>query len=206
MIKSILFDFDGVLHNTFQFHLQKIREMTGIDICEEEYRAMHDQNFHFSSHNQLQGTDWTAYRHFVQAEQTRLKVEPHVKEVLLKLWERHMLFIVTSAGERNIIEYLKNNGLFHLFQEVLGFESCPSKVEKFQLLFAKYGLAPEHCLFVTDTLGDILEAHQVQLKTIAVDFGFHQRERLLKGNPLMIISNFSEIISIVQDLQDPSQL
>jgi len=38
----------------------------------------------------------------------------------------------------------------------------------------------------------------VGIKTIAVDFGYHEKERLQKGNPMKIISNFNELISVVE--------
>ncbi|MBI2112526.1 HAD family hydrolase [Candidatus Woesearchaeota archaeon] len=84
------------------------------------------------------------------------------------------------------------------FHEVLGAEIDPSKAERFYLLFKKYDIKPEECLFVTDTLGDILEANQVMVKTIAVDFGFHERKRLKKGNPAMIVSTFSELVKAIR--------
>src|SRR3989338_4599720 len=92
MLKAIIFEFDGVIHNTFHFHLNKIREMTSIDLSEEDYKAMHDGNFHSSNITLLHGTDWVAYRHFVRGELTSLKVGASVKEALLKLCEQHALF------------------------------------------------------------------------------------------------------------------
>ncbi|MBM3232725.1 HAD family hydrolase [Candidatus Pacearchaeota archaeon] len=88
----------------------------------------------------------------------------------------------------------------HIFSEILGFETHKSKEEKFRILFSKHNLKIDECIFVTDTLGDIFEASKVGLRTIAVDFGFHDKGRLKKGKPLMILSKFEDILPAIEKL------
>ena len=64
----------------------------------------------------------------------------------------------------------------------------------------KYDIDTSSCVFVTDTLGDILEANKLGIKTIAVDFGYHERARLERGNPFAIVSDFKEIRKIIEQL------
>ena len=66
-----------------------------------------------------------------------------------------------------------------------------------KFLLKKYSLTPKDCIFVTDTLGDIIEANDVNVKTIAVDFGYHSRTVLSKGKPFAIISDLNEIKKMV---------
>ena len=68
------------------------------------------------------------------------------------------------------------------------------------MLFDKYNLTSDDCIFVTDTVGDILEANKVNLRSIAVTCGFHEKERLEKVNPFVLISDFSKIKGIVDSL------
>ena len=58
----------------------------------------------------------------------------------------------------------------------------------------------ERLFFITDTLGDIVEAKKVGIKTIAVDYGYHDRGVLSKGNPDGIISNLSGIKKKLEDI------
>ncbi|MEI8343373.1 MAG: hypothetical protein WCF93_00310 [Candidatus Moraniibacteriota bacterium] len=51
---------------------------------------------------------------------------------------------------------------------------------------------------MTYTPGDILEGKEVGVEVIAVDFGFHKRDRLEKGEPFKIVSNFEEILESVK--------
>ena len=99
-----------------------------------------------------------------------------------------------------INEYFENNGIIHIFDRVLGVETHKSKVEKFKILMIEHGVTDENAIFVTDTLGDIFEAKKVGIRTIAVDFGFHERERLEKGKPLKIISDFRHLLPELEQL------
>ena len=81
-----------------------------------------------------------------------------------------------------------------------GLETHKLKTHKFRKVLDELNLKENECIFITDTLGDILEANEVGIPTIAVDFGYHERERLEKGNPLQIISNFEELIETIKKI------
>jgi phosphoglycolate phosphatase-like HAD superfamily hydrolase len=200
-MKAILFDFDGVLHNTFDAHLEKIRAFSGYPLTEQEYRDMHMGNFHGHSVDALREVDWLAYRDFVRKHFSNLVMDNAVKETLLALRETLDLFIVSSGGENVIRGYLEKNGASEFFREILGREFHTSKIEKFQHIFRQHGFESNDSVYVTDTLGDILEAREAGLDSIAVDFGFHPRETLEKGNPYMIISDFRDLITIAQEYE-----
>ena len=87
-----------------------------------------------------------------------------------------------------------------MFSFLFGLETHKLKTHKFKKVLNEFNLKEDECIFVTDTLGDILEANEVGIKTIAVDFGYHERERLEKGNPMKIISEFNELVDIVNKI------
>ncbi|MEI7621098.1 MAG: HAD hydrolase-like protein [Candidatus Moraniibacteriota bacterium] len=110
------------------------------------------------------------------------------------------LFIISSNKEEILHTYFQNNNFTHIFKEILGAETHRSKVAKFEYLFEKYALKAQDCIFVTDTLGDILEGKKAGVKVIAVDFGFHKRDRLEKGEPFKIVSSFDEILEVIENI------
>ncbi len=91
-------------------------------------------------------------------------------------------------------------GVLELFTKIMGFETHKSKVEKFKILMAEHGVTPENTIFITDTLGDIKEAHKVNIRTIAETFGFHTRERLALGTPFTIVDSWKEIEEALDEL------
>jgi len=197
-MKAIIFDFDGVIHDTFEFHRKKIKEFTGIELSRNDLKNVHKKNFYFNIPSEFKNINWESYRDYVYEDQSNLEMTQVIRDRIIELSKKYDLYIVTSGGTKNVSDYLGNNGILKIFKEVLGLEISKSKVEKFKLIFKKYKLEKEDCLFVTDTLGDILEANKVGLKTIAVDFGFHCRKTLEKGNPYKIISSFNELLEIVE--------
>jgi phosphoglycolate phosphatase len=109
------------------------------------------------------------------------------------------LHIISSTKEESIKKFLKYNKL-NYFDEILGYDFHKSKVEKFKYLLNKYNLKSDEVVFVSDTLGDILEAAEVNIRTIAVDYGFHDTDRLKKGNPLKIVSNLDELLKVLKNM------
>ena len=203
MINTVIFDFDGVIHDTFEIAL-KINRLQFPGLSAEAYKDKFNGNLYRSLNPQNETAKHAKYNEFfkLQAEEFRyLKIEESIKAELLKMKKKRELFIVSSNQEKTLKDYFRENQPEGLFKEILGFETHTSKIHKFTMLIDTYGLTRENCIFVTDTLGDILEANNVGLRTIAVDFGFHERSRLEKGNPLKIVSRFEDIFPIIEQLE-----
>lgn len=197
MIKALIFDFDGVIHDTLDL-AYKINKKLGGTFTLDEYKDFFNGNIY--EHKQIFPEKIKEFFELQNPLFSELKIREEIKNELLKLKKKFDLFIVSSNMEAALHAYFKNNDISHIFNEILGVESHKSKVEKFKLLMKKYGLNQEQCVFITDTLGDILEANKVGLKTIAVDFGFHERERLEKGKPLTIVSDFRHLSREVENI------
>jgi phosphoglycolate phosphatase len=201
MIKSVVFDFDGVLADSFEFHRERVGKFIGCDLSIQEYKDIHNGNFFDEDLNKkFKGVNWQDYRDLIYDEQIVWDLDENIREVVKFLSNNYDLSIITSAGTRNIEGCLGHNSLSDCFQDILGAESSVLKTDRFKYLFKKYNLVPDDFIFVTDTLGDIKEANEVDVKSIAVDFGFHDKETLKKGNPLKIISNFNEISDIIKEI------
>lgn len=197
MIKAVIFDFDGVIHDTMElaFNINKII-FPGLTI--NEYKDFFNGNCY--EHEKITPEAAKKYFKLQENEFKNLKIEREIKNELLKMKDKFNLFIVSSNSGMTLNNYFENNDILHIFKEVLGVESHKSKIEKFKLLMDKYNLNRDNCIFITDTLGDILEANKVDLRTIAVDYGFHERERLKQGKPLMILSGFKEILPAINKI------
>lgn len=189
MKKAIIFDFDGVIHDTFHVAYGTAKELyPGMTV--DEYKDLFNGNV-YANKNLNHSHD---YFFEIQHEKFHsLRIGREIRHELERLKEEYDLHIISSNSEKTLNLYFENNGIFHIFKDVLGYETHKSKHEKFLMLLKKHKLNPDECIFITDTLGDILEANNVGMETIAVDYGFHEKERLSKGNPKHIISDFKEI-------------
>ncbi|MFA6973168.1 MAG: HAD hydrolase-like protein [Parcubacteria group bacterium] len=197
-MKTIIFDFDGVIHDTFELAYKINVELFGKQLTEENYRDFFNGNI-FESAKVTKDDNDKFFK--LQNEAFKyLKIDESIKQHLEKLAEEYSLFIISSNQEEALDTYFQNNNFTHIFKEILGAETHQSKVEKFKYLFEKYNLEADDCIFVTDTLGDILEGNKVGVRTIAVDFGFHKRDRLEKGKPFRIVSSFDEILEVIKNV------
>ena len=58
---------------------------------------------------------------------------------------------------------------------------------------SEFGLAPGNCVIIGDSTMDIETAHNAGMDSIAVTWGFHDRERLINSQPGRIVENPEEI-------------
>ncbi len=196
-VTTAVFDFDGVLIDSYNF-IRKIVEDVGHSVNEEVFKAHHDGNVLEAP--QIPFTQESYKKFYAEYLRDVRSQNPFFSaEELEKLHENFALFIVSSGREDYIADFLSCHKLDY-FKEILGANFSSSKAEKFKYLFSTYNLQPEQCIFVTDTLGDVLEGNSVGVRTIAVDFGFHDRERLQKGNPYKIVSSTQEVLDSINTL------
>ena len=201
-MKTIIFDFDGVIHDTYEMAYQINLEISDVDLTREQHRdffngnmferVIIDKDKEKAESDKFYALQNEAFKY--------LKIDENIRENLEKLAKDYSLFIISSNQEDALNTYFQNNNFTHIFKELLGAEIHQSKVEKFKYLFEKYNLIADDCIFVTDTLGDILEGNKVGIRTVAVDFGFHKRDRLEKGNPFKIVSSFDEVVKTIKEI------
>ena len=198
MLKNLIFDFDGVIADTHDINwfLSHEHDETA---TYEDFLAHHDGNVYAEPRIKFKPESshlfFDEYRKRVTTSHLEKSIEP-----LKRLKEKYSLYIISSTSEPVIKEILEKSQILDIFVRILGQETHESKVEKFKMLMEDDVVTSENTVFVTDTLGDIKEAHKVGIKTIAETFGFHNRERLETGEPFKIVDSWEEIERTVDGL------
>ncbi len=202
-MKAIIFDFDGVIHDTFELYY-KIHKHFNSNSSRENYRSYFEGKAISpkgkDKSNDENKKEFIKFRELELEAFKDLNLEKEIKRELEKLDKDFDLYIISSNSINNLKIYFENSKFTHIFKDILGYETHKSKIEKFKILFEKYNLDKDSCVFVTDTLGDILEANKVGVKTIACTFGFHDEARLKKGNPFKIVRKFEDIGKVVKKI------
>jgi phosphoglycolate phosphatase len=203
--EAVFLDFDGVFVNSRDFHHQKLQEFLGKHIPLDVFLTLHDGNFYQRAEQMeipwLKDVSWPEYRDFIYPYQADWVIDPVTKMVLLYLGSAYRLFIVSSTGTININQFLASNGLRNLFLEVLGGDRMSGKTEKLRRICRVYGFLPNRCLYVTDTLGDLHEANEAGMPSLAVTFGYHDRKRLERGHPFRFVFHPVELIGAVKSFE-----
>ncbi len=198
MNKIIFWDFDGVIADTFHQSFTIVK-MVYPDMTELEYRARFEGNINKTL---LRTPPVREINFFEEFEKTifNAPLTEGIASVIQELSKRYSNIIISSTLSDLIDRYLIHNNLRQYFAEIMGNEVAHSKTEKLTLAFDKHTTSNKHSLLITDTLGDIREANEVQVPVIAVPWGFQTRETLEKGNPTIIVENTNELLNKVNEM------
>lgn len=207
-MKSLfLFDFDGVLVDSLDLYADAVarcleRIGTPIVKCREDYLTLFDGNYYESM--VARGVDLVAFAQatkeiFPAIDYDAMKPFSGLIPVLDALQKDHLLAVVSSNGSRTIRKMLARFGFDPYFPEILGFDFLFSKKDKIDYALKKYGIPREMACYIGDTCGDILEAQAAGIRSVAVTWGWHDRERLLAVRPDFLIDTPEGLLTV-----DPS--
>jgi phosphoglycolate phosphatase len=204
MNSLFLFDFDGVLADSLDLYADAVArclERIGTPIVKgkEDYLDLFDGNFYESMASR--GVDLAAFAQAAKEilpmiDYNAMKPFPGLIPVLAALQKDHILAVVSSNGSRTIRKMLARFGFDPYFREVFGFEFLFSKKEKIGHALEKYGILREKAFYIGDTAGDILEARSAGIRSVAVTWGWHDRERLRAVRPDFLIDTPEGLLTI----------
>ncbi len=196
-MKKIVFDFDGVIVDT--------REVV-FEIFRQVYPEVTMDNFLQYFNTDISKDDGIGFKvdgDFVKyffgeyAKQLGNRyLYSNVENALRDLSKKAELFMITGNSEKVVKNFCRKNQI-DVFRDVFGYETSLLKTEKFKILKEKYSVQPEEVIFVTDTLGDVMEGREVGCRILAETFGYHDRERLQQGKPDWLVDSWKEVVEIL---------
>lgn len=202
MKRLLLFDFDGVVVDSLEFYEASVNlclEKIGEPRLESrsDFLELFDDNFYAGI--MRRGIDQKAFT------EATVQVAPYlnfgsislygeVVQVIEALKKDHNLSLISSNSAHAIRHIFEKVDFY--FEHVLGFEFMFSKIEKIRHETKRTGISAESTYYIGDTLGDILEAKAAGVKTVAVTWGWHPRERLKQGEPDYIIDTPQQLAKL----------
>jgi phosphoglycolate phosphatase len=198
--KLIFFDFDGVIADSFSPAF-RVSKMIHPLLEPEDYRRRFDGNINETVvDSRVQKEHRPDIDFFTEYGPLLLgcRVFPGMRNVIEKLEKEYSLVIVSSTTTSLISEFLKKHHMEHHFAEIMGNDIHKSKIKKIGMALDKYKVAPSECFFVTDTLGDINESRHMGVEAIAVTWGYHSKESLIKGNPFAVADTTEELLNLLK--------
>ncbi len=200
--KVIIFDFDGVLADSFNTFYSLIRasfKHIGFTLTPGQYRSFFIGNIHQEFKDFINDKNkYLTFSEFRKKNYDKYYFDkndgvglfPGAAGFIKNLDTGNILTIASSGKKNNIRKLLRKNGLKNYFNLILA-DSTYSKKNMIEEILNKFNALPQKTILVTDTVGDINVAKKIGLKTIAVTWGFHSAKLLKSAKPDCLANSFN---------------
>jgi len=208
MQQVIIFDYDGVIVDSLSIFMKFFFDACkqyGYDnlATKQEFLALFYGNMF--EQMMVRGMDKNTILNFVShikkgliTHQQEIYLHPDIKPVLEKLALHHKLIISTSNETSVVFEYLKLRKMDEIFEGIYGSDIEPSKVKKIKMIQNKVN--ENNFTYIGDTVGDIKEAKQANITSVAVTWGWHSKNVLSKAQPDHMVHHPMDLLSLFKAL------
>lgn len=200
MKKLIIFDFDGVIVDSWK-HSYEMNLRDWPNLKPEQHKSFFNGNIHEeiaklepSVQTAEEKNQWMENVYF--PTKNDLPIFAGIDVIIKKLRSSYALVINTSADAKSTKEFLIKNGIDH-FDSIYGTEISKDKKVKFEKMLKDYVVKTSDVIFITDTVGDVLDAKSLNIPVILVTYGYQDKsyfsgmENLVDG----FVDSPEEIIS-----------
>lgn len=196
-IKYVVFDFDGTLANT----IEVIKE-----IAEEEVGAISDEDFELMRSEGVKGIikrynlkPWELPKVIARfsiklKKRSDVNLYPDIEKLINALSDSYKLGILSSNSEENIKQTLNRYNITDKFDFIYSQSSLFGKDKVMRKMCKKHQIKTSQILYVGDEDRDIAACKKVGIRSVAVTYGFNDKERLLKTKPDFIVDSPMEIL------------
>jgi phosphoglycolate phosphatase-like HAD superfamily hydrolase len=204
---NIIFDFDGTIADSFEVIVSIIKKLTHVRSNLDE-ESMYDlRQLPISAiMKKLKVRSWQLPllllrgRYMMKQRIKEIKLFDGMVKTLEELHaEGHNLFIVSSNSSRNVIELLKQHHLEESFVDIEGGVSLFNKDRALTKLVKRNSLDSRETWYIGDELRDIDAATTTQLRSIAVTWGFTDKNTLISHQPTAVAEKPTDIMTILND-------
>ena len=189
----ILFDFDGVIADSFEVFFKAFTE-----VCTEmgfKHLNSKEALLRLFDGNLLRQL-WKAgfpfwrikglVRRFeprIAAENMKIQPFPGMPELLCELAAVHPVYIISSNASAHVAAFCARFAIEGI-RDMIGSDRETSKVKKIRSVSRRH---PGHVpYYIGDTKGDMIEGNAARATTVAVAWGWHHLPRLLEGKPDLV--------------------
>lgn len=147
-------------------------------------------------------TGHTAYREDGQAV-AEAALYPGALETIHHLHGAgYRLSAATGKSRRGLDRFLIAHGIDHLFHGTHTADEAPSKPHPrmVQLCLEANGIAPEDAVMIGDTEFDMAMGRAAGCRTIGVNWGYHDRQRIEAGGAERIAEQFGDLTHMIDAL------
>jgi len=199
------FDYDGVIVDSFDQFLSLIVRAQqslghGRPPIAKDFREMESLTFEgLGQRLGLSGDQLLQLERKVfalQKEQWEVEVFPRIVPVFKELALSHTLVVITQNQSEVVTATLEDLDLGSAVSRVLGGELGSSKAERIGQACREFSFTTQDTFMVGDAISDIRQGKSAGVGTIAVTWGYQDRELLAREEPDFVLDRPDELLTI----------
>lgn len=194
-MKTVIFDFDGTLVDSFKVAIEVAHELTGRPILvqpEEIVRLRKLRLLDVAKELELPRWQWPFLLFRGRRRMTKRLDEvlpfADMPIVVKELHEAgYNLLVMSSNSQVNVLRVLNRHSLSQFFVFIKGGVGLLGKAKGLRQLVAQQNLDIKDCIYIGDEPRDVEGSRKVGMPCISVTWGFNARELLNDHDPLAIV-------------------
>lgn len=212
-MKTIIFDFDGTIADSFATLVGIFEEITSRKqkLKPKEIESLRGQPLK-GILKHLKIKKWQIPSLLIKGKRamaikiTKIKPFDGLPQVLKKLHdEGYQMFILSTNSSENISTFLKTNDMHSYFRRIYGDIGLRSKSSALRKVMKKEHVRRSECVYIGDEVRDVEAAKKAGITHISVGWGFNYPETLKNAQPTALASQPPELITILKRLGGPTK-
>ena len=202
-MKTLLFDFDGTIADSFELVLEITYELTGLQRQSKEEVARLRHLPLLKAVRELHLPVRHMPQLLLQGRQKMLeRIDevhpfPGIPDVLKKLHDSgYHLLVMSSNGEKNVRTFLRANHLEQYFNGVYGGASLFNKAITLRKVLRRNKLVAAECFYIGDEVRDVVAAKRARVKAVAVTWGYQAPKALVDHEPFAVADQPADLLRI----------
>lgn len=204
MLKNIIFDWSGVINDSFERQLfvinQIFKEFGAKEMTLDELRNNWKQPYMSFYNKYLPDLtleeEQKAYERIIM-QHPAIKPFLGIVDVLKKFKTQGIKMVVLSSdSEKTLLPEIKDFGLEEIFIDIVS--DSHDKSKEIRELMRKNNFNTEDTIFVGDSNHEVEVGKEIGIKTCAVTWGFCTKEKLESLKPDFLIDTVEELTKIFE--------
>lgn len=209
----VIFDFDGVLVDTVDLLEREIRNKLtelGYDFMKDrdETLDLFEENIIVAliEHGLTPHDMCVVWEHIQDVTRSRdIGLCPGIHEMLERLKARCNMAIVSSNATDAITSVIGRLGIGSYFLRISGGDEAAGKAARIKACMDEMGVKPSRTFYVGDTVGDVNEAKEAGVGSVAVTWGVHPIDRLAGASPDCIMREPPELVDLIEAFSEEEE-
>jgi phosphoglycolate phosphatase len=203
-VKTLIFDFDGTIADSFELLLAIFEQIAPRPqkLTAEEIKQIKGENLRQIT-KYLKIRRWQIPRLLFRGRKLlsikilSVKPFPAIPGVLKQLDSVGLdMYLLSTNSPDNINKFLKKNGLETYFKNIYGDIGLRSKASAINRIIKKEHLNRVDCVYIGDEVRDVEAAKKAGVKSVGVTWGFNNAQAIKTADPDITANQPKDLLNI----------